>query len=512
MSDKRQPMATSTGAAWASPVLVDSVTDSQKPAAIEHNIEQTRAHMSETLAAIEQRLNPTELREKAVEELHVVEVRVKEAVREQIEETKAKVTEELIEAKEKLTGELIEAKDRAKNEVKQAFVQVKHEVKEAFHEAGQAVRDATIGKVEHMARRANETVVETRETIVETIRANPIPAALTGLGLVWLFMNRTRRSDIQMRHSQDQRRMGSRDDVSGHWQDDGGAPRGGYGRGYDERGLQGRGYPADGYPAQYGSSGEGYYNPQVSRGQQGGIGETLHHAQDAVEHAAHQVQDRVSGLAHQASDKVSGLANQAQEMAHQASDKVSGLAHQAADAAGGVVDKVTGTASSLAHQASDKASQLAHQASSTANDLAHRASAKAGELSHQASDTYHHLSDEARQQARRVEQTFESTLHTNPLALGAVALAVGAVVGLSLPSTRREDELMGETRNQLLHRAQEVAHDAIETAHHYSEQAAEQVKGSLGVGQHGQLSGPQALGGPPGATAGGDCGSSSPWA
>ena len=56
------------------------------------------------------------------------------------------------------------------------------------------VRDATIGKVGNMARsaadRVEETVGETRSTIVETIRQNPIPAAMVGLGLGWLFMNR----------------------------------------------------------------------------------------------------------------------------------------------------------------------------------------------------------------------------------------------------------------------------------------------------------------------------------
>ena len=65
--------------------------DDPPPREIARDIAHTRAQMSETLAEIEQRLNPTELREKAVEELHVVEVKVKEAVKEQFEEAKAKV-------------------------------------------------------------------------------------------------------------------------------------------------------------------------------------------------------------------------------------------------------------------------------------------------------------------------------------------------------------------------------------------------------------------------------------
>ena len=37
-----------------------------------------------------------------------------------------------------------------------------------------------------------------------------------------------------------------------------------------------------------------------------------------------------------------------------------------------------------------------------------------------------------------------------PLVLGAIGLAVGAAIGGLLPSTRREAELLGGTRDQLL--------------------------------------------------------------
>ena len=37
-------------------------------------------------------------------------------------------------------------------------------------------------------------------------------------------------------------------------------------------------------------------------------------------------------------------------------------------------------------------------------------------------------------------------LEDNPLALGALAVAVGAAVGFAIPSTRYEGQLMGEAR------------------------------------------------------------------
>jgi hypothetical protein len=39
-----------------------------------------------------------------------------------------------------------------------------------------------------------------------------------------------------------------------------------------------------------------------------------------------------------------------------------------------------------------------------------------------------------------------STRHENPMALGAAALAIGAMVGFSLPRTQRRDASMGDTR------------------------------------------------------------------
>jgi hypothetical protein len=61
----------------------------------------------------------------------------------------------------------------------------------------------------------------------------------------------------------------------------------------------------------------------------------------------------------------------------------------------------------------------------------------------------------------RAERGAESILRENPLAVGAVALAIGAAIGMSLPSTSVEDEWMGETKDRLIHQAEELAGDAI---------------------------------------------------
>lgn len=54
-------------------------------------------------------------------------------------------------------------------------------------------------------------------------------------------------------------------------------------------------------------------------------------------------------------------------------------------------------------------------------------------------------------------QTYDNYLEENPLALGAVAMALGAAVGMAIPSTQYEGELMGNARQELMDKAQTTA-------------------------------------------------------
>jgi hypothetical protein len=76
---------------------------------------------------------------------------------------------------------------------------------------------------------------------------------------------------------------------------------------------------------------------------------------------------------------------------------------------------------------------------------------------------------------RRAKRTFWQTMEENPLAIGAAAAAAGALIGMALPSTEKENELMGETRDRLvqdatstaqetLHKVQTVAETTAKTA------------------------------------------------
>jgi hypothetical protein len=82
-----------------------------------------------------------------------------------------------------------------------------------------------------------------------------------------------------------------------------------------------------------------------------------------------------------------------------------------------------------------------------------------------------------RRSTRRAQTQLQRMMHDNPLMVGAGALVVGAALGLSLPETERENEWMGETRDNLVNRAQDVARNAASTAQEATgEMAGEVVK------------------------------------
>jgi hypothetical protein len=70
----------------------------------------------------------------------------------------------------------------------------------------------------------------------------------------------------------------------------------------------------------------------------------------------------------------------------------------------------------------------------------------------------------ARHQVDRARTGFEHMLEEQPLVLGAVAVALGAVLGATLPTSRVENRLLGPTRDQLQNRAGDYAREQWDKA------------------------------------------------
>ena len=74
---------------------------------------------------------------------------------------------------------------------KYAIEEAKTAVNELTSQAKASVREATIGKVEHMAMYTRDTAESVRGDLWTTIKRNPVPAALAAIRIGWLWSNRS---------------------------------------------------------------------------------------------------------------------------------------------------------------------------------------------------------------------------------------------------------------------------------------------------------------------------------
>lgn len=293
-----------------------------EPGDVRVEIEQTRAEMSGTLEAIQEKLNPTQLKDQA-----------KDVVQDAAEQAK-----QLVQEAAKTAAD--QAREVVHEAVHDAAEQAKEVVRVATQDAKDAVHDATVGRAEEAVSEATERVRGVGSTMLETIKQNPIPAALAGIGLGWLFMKR----------------------------------------------------------------GDNESSPDRSRSTSG----SARRFTDTSPTMGREYREQWSGYRGTGSNnEVSG----------------EGVAEQAKDRISGAVDQVQEKAGRMTDQVQDKAGRVA---------------------------------DDVQDRTARVTDRFQRMREESPLALGGLALAAGATIGLLLPTTEHEDELVGQTRDRVMQKAQET--------------------------------------------------------
>lgn len=123
------------------------------------------------------------------------------------------------------------------------------------------------------------------------------------------------------------------------------------------------------------------------------------------------------------------------------------------------------TASSLAEGARDVTRQVGEKASAIGEQVSESvrsAQTKATEVSRD-------VTRRLRSARTQTSTQFDRWMRENPLAVGVAAIAAGALVGLTMPRTRTEDEMLGASRDALLERA-------TDSAQHIKEQVREKVQ------------------------------------
>jgi len=269
-----------------------------------------------------------------------------------------------------------------------------------MEQAKASVKEATVGRIREMSYQANRRMEEMSGEAESTIRSNPLPVALIGLGLGWLFFSeRKRRMEYEMR-------------------------------------------------APYRTTGYRYYENIHEPGMMDEARYRMSEAGEAVQDRAAEIQNRVSRTAQRAGETVSDTAHRVGDTlgdtAQRAGETVSDTAHRVGDTLSETAQRVGETVSESKEMIQDRASEMSTQARSEAERLAREARwrAQAG--------------------MQRTRQSFWDSMEQNPLTLGAVMLVAGAAIGAAIPATEYENRLMGEARDRLMQEAKTRAQDTVE--------------------------------------------------
>ncbi|MES2462496.1 MAG: DUF3618 domain-containing protein [Armatimonadota bacterium] len=383
----------------------EDVTDEVRAARAE--VENTRAELSGTIDALKEKLSPANLVAEAKE---ATVGAAQSAVGDAVDSAKTVAHNAVDSAKEVVHNVVDTAKDVAASaasavsgvasnvaaSISGAVDTAKTAVTGAAHDAGHIAKNAT-----HSVKGASYSVGHTAKgagaTIVETIRLNPIPAAITGIGLGWLIMSIRRQNDTSTSY-----------------------------------GTYGGGSSADRFASttdEYGTNNfatSGYTAPGSE------VPSRIDAAKDKLVDVKDSVTHKASDIAHTVGDKASGLASSV-------SDKASGLASSAS----GLAQTVGTKASDIAHTVGDKASAFGGQAKDTAQSAV------------SATGDY---------------------ITGNPLAAGAIAVLLGVGVGLLIPATEKENQLLGETRDRLKDQAAEQLHQVADKVTNVAQTAFDSAK------------------------------------
>lgn len=266
------------------------------------------------------------------------------------ESSSAVIRAEIEKTRERL-GETVEALGAQLNPTN-----LKRRVKES-------VREATIGKVQDMATNTKERIAETSRGLAQTIRDNPLPAAMAAAGIGWLLLSSREQRPSAVRFT-------------------------------------------NGEPDEFAI-------PDESYGEAG-------------------VRAKVRDVAENVAEKAQDLTEKAQDATQRAVQKVRNTGERVVERARATGDRLT----------------------SRADDVSYR------------------VREGARTTARRVENQFEES----PIGIGAVALAMGLAIGLSVPATRKETELMGDARDKLVDKTRERIADTTDKVERVVQKALPEVK------------------------------------
>jgi ElaB/YqjD/DUF883 family membrane-anchored ribosome-binding protein len=445
--------------------------DDRDPDEIRVEIGQTRTEMSGTIDAIQQRLAPD-----------VLTTQAKDIARDATEQAKTA-------AQEILQDAVREVKDAAKEVTEHAVHEVKDAARDVTAGAKDAAWDATVGRAEEAVTSAGETAKGVSSIVIDTIKQNPIPAALAGLSLFWLYKNRGGGQASNL---------------------------GSTGGAYRTPGAYQANAAPQAYPIRTGYASQEERDAMTSDARSGTSWSGPSGA--APRHQGEPDGGIVASASQMASDAASSAGHIASEAASTAGHVASSAGETAMDAGSSIIDLIqrnpmpaalvgiglgwlymnrssgrpdyrahSGTHYRYGTEAASQANRSGYQsasgdagivsrATSQVGDLASSAQEHVGEVASSVQDRVSDMTGTVLDQTQRAPGQLQRLIQERPLTAAAVAASLGAAVGLWLPPTQVENQMMGAANAKVVGRAQEVASETMEKVQDVAQEVRTTVK------------------------------------
>ncbi|HYD99934.1 MAG TPA: DUF3618 domain-containing protein [Alphaproteobacteria bacterium] len=219
---------------------------------------------------------------------------------------------------------------------------------------------------------------------------------------------------------------------------------------------------SDDHEAHDRKSGRGGMGASIGRKARGAVRSVGGAVGGAVSHAGHAAGSAVAGTVRSAAGSVGGAAS---SVVHAVADTASSAAQAVAGTASRAVHAVADAAADVAGSAVHVVSNLGNRMGSAMSNMTHRNGRAEGRVEYGVDHGEQHrpgMATRARHGAGRMTTTVGRTAREQPFLVGLAGFAAGMVVAMMLPATRRESELLGETRDEVLNRAKEAGREGFE--------------------------------------------------